>query len=152
MMAASLKQTHTHTLQLLSCQSQNLMHVTSAWALSPRSNVLSVCLLGLDNPLPLLQLACCVAFPSGRVPYVSKCTEVQNLIFLHSLCLLHLTPPRPTKSTWPRLIIVTKAVQENMHILTVRQIRSQQGGGGMLRTDPRLFSSDGRSLTQKEIL
>ncbi len=146
-----IARTHTHTsTSFLSVTKSNACN--ECGALSPRSYVLSVCLLGLVNPLPLLQLGCCVAFPSGRMPYVSKCTEIQNLIFLHSVRLLHLTPPRPTKSIWPWLIIVTKAVQENMHVLTVRQIRSQRGGGGTPRADPRLFSSDGWSLTQKELL
>lgn len=86
MMTASLKR--THTLQLLFRQSQNRMRVTSA-ALFP--HVLSVCLLTLVNPLPLLQLACCIAFPSGLMLYVFKCTEIQKLLFLQFS--LHLTLP-----------------------------------------------------------
>lgn len=127
MMAASLKCPHTST-SFLSVTKSNACN--ECGALSPRSYVLSVCLLGLVNPLHLPQLECCIVFPSYRMLYVSKCSEIQNLIFLQSSgSLLHLTPPRPTKSIWPWLIIVTKAVQENMHVRTVRQIRSQQGGG-----------------------
>lgn len=131
-MAASLKctltRTHTHTsTSFLSVTKSNACNESSA--LSACSYVLSVCLLRLVNSLALTQLTCCIAFPSGHMPFVCVRTQIQNLIFLLCPTSRFQHPPlRPTKSIWPRLIIVTKAVQRNMHILTVRQIRSQQGG------------------------
>lgn len=58
--------TNKHTrLHFLPVTKSNACNECSALSLC--SYVLSVCLLRLVNPLPTLQLACCLVFPSGWV-------------------------------------------------------------------------------------
>lgn len=60
------------------CQSRKRMHVTSA-ALFPRAAMFCLCVFSdLVNPLPLVQLACSIAFPSGHMPFVCVRAERQK--------------------------------------------------------------------------
>ena len=72
----------------------------------------------------------CLVLPCVRKSFYS------HISFLCSVFISYLLDQQSRFDR--RLIIVTKAVQENMHILTVRQIRSQRWGGwGMPSADPR---------------
>lgn len=70
------KQTTKNPTHTLSVTKTNAFNECST--LSPCSYVLSVCLLWLVNPLPLVQLACSIAFPSGHMPFVCVRAERQK--------------------------------------------------------------------------